>query len=92
MIGRRRQSQIPGIGQVGKTVKLHTDFKFTEGPAADAKGNVYFTDIPDEKIYKVDAEGKLSVFTRQIESRQRPDVQRQGRTRRLRDGRPDRRL
>ncbi len=26
---------IPGIGPTGKIVKLHTGFKFTEGPAAD---------------------------------------------------------
>jgi gluconolactonase len=57
------EKAIPGIGPVGKVTKLHTDFKFTEGPAADAKGNVYFTDIPAEKIYKVDLAGKLSVFT-----------------------------
>lgn len=54
---------IPGIGPTGKMVKLHGGFKFTEGPAADAEGNVYFSDIPDEKIYKVDRAGKLSVFT-----------------------------
>jgi gluconolactonase len=53
---------ISGIGPVGKIVKLHTGFKFTEGPAADAAGNVYFSDIPAEKIYKVDTKGKLSVF------------------------------
>lgn len=53
---------IPGVGPTGKIVKLHTGFKFTEGPAADGEGNVYFTDIPNEKIHKVDAAGKLSVF------------------------------
>jgi gluconolactonase len=53
---------IPGIGPVGEVVKIHSDFQFTEGPAADAEGNVYFTDIPAERIYKVDAAGKLSVF------------------------------
>lgn len=53
---------IAGIGPKGKITKLHSNFKFTEGPAADAKGNVYFSDIPEEKIYKVDLEGKLSVF------------------------------
>jgi gluconolactonase len=53
---------IPGIGPAGKIVKLHTGFAFTEGPAADRHGNVYFTDIPNEKILKVDADGKLSVF------------------------------
>lgn len=54
---------IPGVGKVEKAVKLHGGFDFTEGPAADAKGNVYFTDIPKEKILKVDLAGKLSVFT-----------------------------
>jgi gluconolactonase len=53
---------IPGIGPAGAIVKLHTGFKFTEGPAADHYGNVYFSDIPNERIHKVDADGKLSVF------------------------------
>jgi gluconolactonase len=53
---------IPGIGPAGKIVKLHTGFKFTEGPAADRDGNVYFSDIPNERIHKVDAKGQLSVF------------------------------
>ena len=53
---------IPGLGPVGPVKKLHGDFKFTEGPAADREGNVYFSDIPAEKIYKVDKTGALSVF------------------------------
>ena len=53
---------IPGIGPAGEIVRLHTGFKFTEGPAADGQGNIYFTDIPSNRIYKVDAEGKLSTF------------------------------
>lgn len=53
---------IPGIGPVGKVVKLHTGFKFTEGPAADRHGNVYFSDIPNEITYKVDGQGELSKF------------------------------
>ncbi len=53
---------IPELGPVGKIVKLHTDFKFTEGPAPDREGNVYFSDIPNERIHKIDAGGKLSVF------------------------------
>lgn len=36
--------------------------KFTEGPAADAQGQVYFTDIPDSKIFKIDLAGKVSLF------------------------------
>lgn len=53
---------IPGIGPIGKIVKLHTGFMFTEGPAEDGAGNVYFSDIPADRIYKVDPKGKLSVF------------------------------
>ena len=56
------QAEIPGVGPVSKPVKLFTDFKFTEGPAFDLQGNLYFTDIPDNKIYQVDTKGKLSTF------------------------------
>lgn len=54
--------EIPGIGSVGKVQRLNTDFAFTEGPASDAAGNLYFTDIPNSRIHKRDAEGTLSVF------------------------------
>ena len=48
--------------KAGEPVKLHTGFKFTEGPAADHRGNVYFTDIPNNRVHKIDADGKLSAF------------------------------
>lgn len=32
--------------------KVAEGFTFTEGPAADAEGNVYFTDIPNQQIFK----------------------------------------
>ncbi len=37
-------------------------FKFTEGPAVDADGTLYFTDVPNNRIRKLDADGKVSVF------------------------------
>ena len=55
-------SPIPGVGPVGDVVKLHTGFAFTEGPAHDHQGNVYFTDVRTNRIHKVDLEGKLSTF------------------------------
>ena len=58
----RQPVAIPGVGPTGEIKKAHSDFKFTEGPAADADGNVYFTDIPNEKVHKIDAAGKLSTF------------------------------
>jgi gluconolactonase len=52
-----------GIVAPGAQLKLLADgFKFTEGPAADAAGNVLFTDQPNNKIMKWSVDGKLSVF------------------------------
>jgi gluconolactonase len=42
--------------------KLAGDFLFTEGPASDAKGNVYFTDQPNDRIMIWTTEGKLLTF------------------------------
>jgi gluconolactonase len=51
------------IIQPGATLqKLASDFSFTEGPACDAKGNVFFTDQPNDRILKWSIEGKLSTF------------------------------
>ncbi len=45
------------------TLQLISDkFSFTEGPAVDKEGNVFFTDQPNNKIWKYDINGKLSVF------------------------------
>ncbi len=54
--------KIAGVGPAGEIKKVHTGSKFTEGPIGDADGNVYFSDIPNEKIHKIDAAGKVSVF------------------------------
>ncbi len=45
-----------------KVVKLAGGFEFTEGPAADAEGNVFFTDIPNSKIHKLSSDGRVSTF------------------------------
>jgi len=45
-----------------KPVKIVGKFRFTEGPAVDAKGNVFFTDIPRNLIYKYSVDGKLSIW------------------------------
>jgi len=42
--------------------KLSGAFEFSEGPAADAKGNVYFTDQPNDRIMKWSVDGKLTTF------------------------------
>lgn len=50
------------IAPGAKLTLLADGFKFTEGPAADAKGNVFFTDQPNNKILEWSIDGKLSVF------------------------------
>ena len=47
-------------GAVPKLVS--SQFSFTEGPAVDKKGNIFFTDQPNDKIWKYGTDGKLSVF------------------------------
>ena len=42
--------------------KLVDGFRFTEGPAADKHGNVFFTDIPNNRIHKWSVDGTLSTF------------------------------
>lgn len=59
---RTFSTNIPGIGPVGPVEQRHLGLLFTEGPAADALGNVYFTDVQGNRIYKSDTRGLLSVF------------------------------
>ncbi|HWX20310.1 MAG TPA: SMP-30/gluconolactonase/LRE family protein [Candidatus Binatia bacterium] len=42
--------------------KLAGGFAFTEGPACDSQGNVFFTDQPNDRIMKWSIDGKLSTF------------------------------
>jgi gluconolactonase len=37
-------------------------YKFTEGPTANAKGEVFYTDIPESKIWKVGLDGSVSPY------------------------------
>jgi len=55
-----KQSSV--VGQEAKVQKLAGGFKFTEGPAADNKGNIFFTDIPNNRIHKWSLDGNLSTF------------------------------
>jgi gluconolactonase len=50
------------IAPGAKLEKLSGEFKFTEGPTADAKGNVFFTDQPNDRIMKWSIDGQLSTF------------------------------
>ena len=50
------------IASGAKVEKLSDGFSFTEGPAVDKKGNVYFTDQPNDRILIWSVDGKLSEF------------------------------
>src|ERR1700754_4780369 len=53
----------PGLYEAGAKPQLVArQFSFTEGPVADKHGSVFFTDQPNNKIWKYDTDGKLSVF------------------------------
>jgi gluconolactonase len=41
---------------------IAADFSFTEGCSVDKNGDVFFTDQPNDKIWKYSQNGKLSVF------------------------------
>lgn len=58
-------SWAPVVAEGATLKKISSQFEFTEGPAADADGNVYFTDQPDDKIWKYDTSGRLSVFLKE---------------------------
>ena len=58
-----RPTQDTGLFAGSATPQLVAkQFKFTEGPAVDRAGNVFFTDQPNNRIWKYDTQGQLSVF------------------------------
>jgi gluconolactonase len=46
----------------GQEPEVATTVAFTEGPAVDREGNVYFTDIINQRIMKLSVEGVLSTY------------------------------
>jgi len=59
-----RAQQHPQLIAHGAIVtEVASDYIFTEGPAADTSGNVYFTDQPNDRIHKWSAEdNSVSIF------------------------------
>jgi gluconolactonase len=50
------------IAKGAKPVLVSSDFKFTEGPASDRDGNVFFTDQPNNRILKWSPQEGVSVY------------------------------
>jgi len=63
MMIKMQQSDEDSLIAKGAILKLISNqFSFTEGASVDKYGNVFFTDQPNDKIWKYDVHGKLSVF------------------------------
>jgi len=58
----KTQTYIPGVGPAGSIKKVDGKYTFTEGPAVDADGAVYFSDIPNRRIHRIDTSGKVAIF------------------------------
>jgi len=65
--GSHTQAQSNDIVAEGEApVRIADSYSFTEGPAADARGDVYFTDQPNNRIYRWGCEsGEITLFTDQ---------------------------
>lgn len=50
------------VAEGAELTRVAAGFSFTEGPAADRDGNVYFTDQPNNRILKWHIDGAVSVF------------------------------
>lgn len=50
------------VAKGAQLTQVASDFIFTEGPAADAEGNVYFTDQPNDRILLWRPDAGISVY------------------------------
>lgn len=56
------QAQSPVIAEGAELTLVSDQFSFTEGPAADSDGNIYFTDQPNNNIWIYGTDGELTLF------------------------------
>lgn len=68
-----------GIVQVGAIPELiSSQFAFTEGPVADKKGNVFFTDQPNNVIWRYGLDGALTIFKKEAGRANGLDIDKNG--------------
>jgi gluconolactonase len=61
--GAQSSGGIPGVVAPEATAELVQEgFTFTEGPVGAADGSLYFSDIRVNRVFHLDAAGKISVF------------------------------
>ena len=59
---KKAQTAVEAIKILSPIEKLASGFAFVEGPAADAEGNVYFSDIPNQRIHIWTLQDSLKTF------------------------------
>ncbi len=52
----------PVVADNASLAHISDQFSFTEGPASDQEGNVFFTDQPNNDIWKYSSDGELTLF------------------------------
>lgn len=57
---KKEKSKLTAKG--AELTQVASEYTFTEGPAVDEKGNVYFTDQPNNRILKWTPDGGVSVY------------------------------
>ena len=57
-----RLDSIAVVAPGAELKQVSNQFTFTEGPAVNKKGDIYFTDQPNDKIWQYDTDGKLSLY------------------------------
>ncbi len=55
-------NNLPVVAKGASLQLVARQFAFTEGPAVNREGDIYFTDQPNDKIWKYDVNGKLSLY------------------------------
>jgi gluconolactonase len=61
-VPNQQQNEMPLVKKGESLIKLPGDFSFTEGPAADHNGNVFFTDQPNDRIMEWSIAGEMTTF------------------------------
>jgi gluconolactonase len=61
-VNRRYNELPPPAAAADVGLRIATSLAFTEGPAVDAAGNVYFSDIENNRILQLSADGARTVF------------------------------
>ncbi len=60
--GKERQMVTDILDPDSEWQAVSEGHRFTEGPAVNRHGNVFFTDIPNNRIHRIGVDGKVSVF------------------------------